>query len=178
MDLRIEKTKRNIINAFLQLRSKKPLEKITVKELSQLAEINKATFYLHYHDIYDLSETLEAEAVQSTLHSIEHADMIFSNIELFVQELSEAFISNEQLIRILFEGNRSIRFVNIFEEELKKLIAIVNPDYFKSPEINMALTYMIYGAYYTYYKFRENGINSVFNIIGKLCAEIVKLYPQ
>ncbi|MBR3282470.1 MAG: TetR/AcrR family transcriptional regulator [Ruminococcus sp.] len=45
MDMRIEKTRRSIINAFLQLRAKKPLEKITVKELSALAEINKATFY-------------------------------------------------------------------------------------------------------------------------------------
>ena len=51
MDLRVEKTKRSIINAFLNLRSRKPLEKITVKELSEIAQINKATFYLHYHDI-------------------------------------------------------------------------------------------------------------------------------
>lgn len=45
MDMRIEKTRRSIINAFLQLRAQKPLEKITVKELSALAEINKATMY-------------------------------------------------------------------------------------------------------------------------------------
>ena len=57
MDMRIEKTRRSIINAFLQLRAQKPLEKITVKELSALAEINKATFYLHYRDIYELSES-------------------------------------------------------------------------------------------------------------------------
>ena len=55
MDLRTERTKRSIINAFLELRSQKPLEKITVKELSELAFINKATFYTHYQDIYDLS---------------------------------------------------------------------------------------------------------------------------
>ena len=37
MDLRVEKTKGSIVNAFLSLRAKKPLEKITVKELCQLA---------------------------------------------------------------------------------------------------------------------------------------------
>ena len=52
MDLRVKKTKNSIINAFLKLRAKKSLERITVKELSDLAEINKATFYLHYKDIY------------------------------------------------------------------------------------------------------------------------------
>lgn len=41
MDKRITKTKRSIINAFLELRSKKAIEKITVKELCEKAEINK-----------------------------------------------------------------------------------------------------------------------------------------
>ena len=33
MDIRIEKTEKAIRNAFIELRSGKPLEKITVKEL-------------------------------------------------------------------------------------------------------------------------------------------------
>ena len=33
MDLRITKTKKAIINSFLSIRAKKPLEKISVKEL-------------------------------------------------------------------------------------------------------------------------------------------------
>ena len=35
MDLRIEKTRQSIVNAFIALRSGKPLEKITVKELCE-----------------------------------------------------------------------------------------------------------------------------------------------
>ena len=57
MDLREIKTQRSIRNAFLQLRSEKPLERIRVKELAELAEISKGTFYLHYHDVYDLSSS-------------------------------------------------------------------------------------------------------------------------
>ena len=74
MDLRTERTKRSIINAFLELRSKKPLEKITVKELSELAFINKATFYTHYQDIYDLSEQLETEFVTNILNQITYTE--------------------------------------------------------------------------------------------------------
>ena len=43
MDLRVEKTKRSIINAFLELRAKNP-GKITVKELCEHAWIHKSTF--------------------------------------------------------------------------------------------------------------------------------------
>ena len=106
MDLRIEKTRCAIRNAFLQLRSKKPLEKITVKELTELANINKATFYLHYSDIYDLSETLERDVVQSCLDGIEHPENIFRNNKSFIKELTQTFVANEQLIKILFEGKK------------------------------------------------------------------------
>ena len=51
MDLRIEKTENAIRNAFIQLRAKKALEKITIKELCEAALIHKSTFYSHYRDI-------------------------------------------------------------------------------------------------------------------------------
>lgn len=41
MDLRAQRTRRSIINAFIELRALKPLEKITVKELSERALITK-----------------------------------------------------------------------------------------------------------------------------------------
>ena len=43
MDLREKKTIRDIQDAFLQLRARKPLERITVRELVELAEIGKST---------------------------------------------------------------------------------------------------------------------------------------
>ena len=64
MDLRIQKTEKAIKNVFLELRARKPLEKITVKELCELALINKSTFYSHYEDIYALSEAMEQETVR------------------------------------------------------------------------------------------------------------------
>ena len=59
MDLRVQRTRMNIRDAFIELRSRKPIEKITVKELAEAAFINKATFYQHYADLYDLSESME-----------------------------------------------------------------------------------------------------------------------
>ncbi|MBQ3855108.1 MAG: TetR/AcrR family transcriptional regulator [Ruminococcus sp.] len=127
MDLRTEKTKRAVINAFLQLRASKPLEKITVKELSALAQINKATFYLHFRDIYDLSETLERDVVRSCLEGIEHPENVLKDTRRFIKELEDSFISNEQLIKILFEGSRSSSFVSLFEEEITAVIMSAYP---------------------------------------------------
>ena len=79
MDLRIKKTKNNIHNAFLQLRAKKPLERISVKELCEIAEISKATFYLHYKDIYDLSETLQQNVIKDILGYLSDPEDILSD---------------------------------------------------------------------------------------------------
>lgn len=79
MDLRIEKTERGIKNAFIELRSRKPLEKITVKELCESARINKSTFYAHYKDIYDLSDAMEEVVVQSIANSIQHPEYLLEH---------------------------------------------------------------------------------------------------
>ena len=74
MDIRVEKTKKSITNAFLELRSQKPIEKITVKELCAKAMVNKSTFYSYYADIYELSEVLEEEVVRLVMANVPDPD--------------------------------------------------------------------------------------------------------
>ncbi|MDE5620302.1 MAG: TetR/AcrR family transcriptional regulator [Ruminococcus sp.] len=176
MDLRVEKTKRSIINAFLNLRSRKPLEKITVKELAELAQINKATFYLHYHDIYELSESLEREVIESSLLNIEHPDAVFKDTKQFIRELTISISANEQLIKTLFEGNRSGRFIELFERGVTELIKKSYPEYNPSIERKMVMTYLIHGGYYTYFKYCDYGIEPVLRIIEKCSEAIVEPY--
>ncbi len=61
---RTTKTKRAIHGAFLGLLEHKPLNRITVAELSRAADLGRGTFYLHYQDIYDLSAQLENELLR------------------------------------------------------------------------------------------------------------------
>lgn len=176
MDLRVEKTRRSIINAFLNLRSRKPLEKITVKELAELAQINKATFYLHYHDIYELSESLEREVIESALLNIEHPDAVFRDTKQFIRELTISISANEQLIKTLFEGNRSGRFIELFEKGVTEFIKKSYPEYNPSIERKMVMTYLIHGGYYTYFKYCDYGIEPVLRIIEKCSEAIVEPY--
>ncbi|MBQ6019399.1 MAG: TetR/AcrR family transcriptional regulator [Clostridia bacterium] len=63
IDRRVVKTKERIRDVFIGLLAEKPIKSITVKELSDQADINRATFYLHYEDVFDLKEQLENEVV-------------------------------------------------------------------------------------------------------------------
>ncbi len=166
MDLRVKRTRGSIINAFIKLRAKKPLEKITVKELSDLAGINKATFYLHYRDIYDLSEALENELFENIIKSIEHPEKVISEPKLFIRELNNGFAANQSLIDIIFSNDRSNILVDRIEKELKKLLYEAYPQYKNNLEADVLLTYLIKGGYYA---FQDNSKYETSSLISVIC---------
>ena len=56
MDIRTQRTRQRIADCFIRLLNEKPAAKITVTEVCDAANINRATFYKHYKDIPDLLE--------------------------------------------------------------------------------------------------------------------------
>jgi AcrR family transcriptional regulator len=62
-DRRIRKTKSALKQAFISLLSRKDIKEISVRELTELADVNRGTFYLHYRDMYDLFATMEGEVL-------------------------------------------------------------------------------------------------------------------
>lgn len=173
MDLREKKTKRSIRNAFLQLRATKPLEKITIKELSELAEISKATFYLHYKDIYDLSNQLQSEVIQNILDSIIQPDIPLLDTVKLSRVLFEAFYTHQSLIDTLFSGNQAAVLPSSIEQGIKEYVFRTTPGACNSIELNVLLSYQIYGGYYAYcrnYKQFEN--NQVLDILDTIAEQI------
>lgn len=167
MDRRIEKTKSAIINAFLELRSRKAIEKISVKELCEQAGINKSTFYAHYQDIYDLTEQLETQTAADVLTDIGHPEELFTNPEEFTRRLYYAYLAQEHLIRILFSGSREGLLIVRIEDSLKEMIRLISPGLLDDPAVDTLFTLEIYGEYYAFQKCRHLGDEAVIDI---LCA--------
>lgn len=59
MDRRVRRTKTLLLQGLIQLMDEKDVKDISVKELSDLADINRGTFYLHYSDVYDMLGQIE-----------------------------------------------------------------------------------------------------------------------
>ena len=169
MDIRVEKTRQSIINAFIELRSHRELERITIKELCERARINKSTFYSHYQDIYHLSDTLETEVVVSIMEDT--AD--------FSRELFMGFLAKDALIGILFSGSRSKCLVQKIEIALKELVFGAYPQYRENRDINIMLTYILYGCYYAFYENRKYGdvpvLSSITELTGETAAAALKM---
>ena len=60
-----EQTKTCLRDAFWQLYSEKPIEKITIKEITELAGYNRGTFYLYYNDVYDILSQIENDILDN-----------------------------------------------------------------------------------------------------------------
>ncbi len=149
MDLRVEKTIKSIFNTFLEMRAKNPLEKISVTELSNKAMINKATFYLHFKDIYDLSDCLESELVNSIIDKIAPEDFVNDPI-MAIDTLTEAYAAKKNMIQILFADTRSQRLAQKVEEGVKELLFEHNPLWKDDCAKNTLISYVVFGSYYAF----------------------------
>lgn len=67
-----EQTRANLRQAFWELYAERPIERISVREITERAGYNRATFYLYYHDVYELLAEIE--------------DHVLGNIERLVNE--------------------------------------------------------------------------------------------
>lgn len=176
MDLRIQRTKKSIINAFIELRAKKPIEKITVKELSDRALIHKATFYTHYSDIYDLSQQLENEVMVSILNDMPHPEYLIANPKEGVRELYYAFKGQGRLFNILFSGSRQGILIERIEAAIKEKIYSKYPEYKTNLEKDLLLSVLIHGNFHAFIAHDDKNSKEVNEILGNIAECLLKNY--
>lgn len=91
-----EQTRANLTSAFWSLYCEKPIEKITIREITDRAGYNRATFYLYFRDVYDLFDHLEEEVLGEVRTLVERrllqGDMLdFSQHMGLILELAQRF---------------------------------------------------------------------------------------
>lgn len=104
MDRRVERTRRHIYLAFFELLKKKSMDEITITELANAADIDRRTFYTHYHtvvDVYDefkhglqdrLRDLLEASETNGVFdfgHFFDELGPIMEDNREFYEKLSK-----------------------------------------------------------------------------------------
>lgn len=143
-DARVRYTKMIIQVNFVSLLKKKPLNKITVKEICEAAEINRATFYRYYLDVYDLMEQLEGEILkelQLTLHAATKQD-VRKTLVLILDKMKQ----NGALYSTLFSSNGDPGFpLKIFQTCYAETVSYIKEQYPNLNEVHQAWVY-VYAA--------------------------------
>ncbi len=89
-DRRIRKTKSSIKQAFTKLLQEKDLEKITIRDITTRADIDRGTFYLHYEDKYMLLADMEDEYI-SELTTYTQFDLLRGSS---IEDIANTFVNN------------------------------------------------------------------------------------
>lgn len=120
VDRRIRRTRKQLRECLVTLLKQKKVQDITVRELTELADLNRGTFYLHYKDVFDLLEKTESELLDDFNQLVmkhDAEDLKKHPYGIFVEIYTLAY-DNADLVEILLGENGDLNFLN----RLKQLI--------------------------------------------------------
>lgn len=122
MDRRVLKTKKAIRNAFAELLLHKELQEITIKDIAELADINRKTFYAHYAGVYQVVDEIENDIVSEFSALLEGLDLnrcINNPYDVF-EKLTAIINSNIEFYGDLMQMNKNSSLVSKIVKEMKE----------------------------------------------------------
>lgn len=106
-DRRIRRTKRLLRQALAEIMNEKDFKDITVKEITDRADLNRGTFYFHYTDTYDLRNQIEDELVEELKEAIAEFQPEQAEFSLrpMLKKVFDYVLSQKFLFRTFFRSS-------------------------------------------------------------------------
>ena len=121
-DRRVRRTKKLLTQALTELLQKKQVNEITVKELTDLADMNRGTFYMYYRDIFDMLEKIEDELFQKLdviAQTHKHGDPT-QQVKPILLDLFRFIEENQEMFRVLLSPNGDMNFLHRLYEAIRE----------------------------------------------------------
>lgn len=147
-DTRVRYTKMVISQVFLRLLDEKPINKITIKEICDCAEINRGTFYRHYEDVYDLLNKIEEEIVvdfQRRLVEISEKD-IQTGVEKMLYGLKENYVTYRALFQRDIGNNLALQLSKICYQYIVPRLDRIEGSQMNDSQQKMCYSYLTAGT--------------------------------
>jgi len=113
-----EQTKQAFSVAFCQLYSKKPIEKITVQEITRKAGFNRCTFYQYFSDIYEVLNYVENDIFDNIEKWHNSKDKNIDTEEVMIREFVKLFDEKGTYLSALLGQYGSNRFMELLKEKM------------------------------------------------------------
>ena len=129
-DRRVRRTKKLLTQALTQLLQEKQINEITVKELTDLADMNRGTFYLYYKDMFDMLEKIEDgmfEALDEIVSLHEHSD-VSQQTKPILLDLFRFIEDNQEMCRVLLSPHGDMNFLHRLNEVVREKCLKAWPD--------------------------------------------------
>ena len=135
-----------IASAFVQLARKKPIDKITVKDLVEQCGISRQAFYYHFRDLLDVMEWSIRQMIQQALENSLRAESPEKALEKFIRLGIE---HHDLLVRLLASQRRfqvECMVVEAMRSSVRQMIYNKKPDLTVNfQDLEVALNFYAYG---------------------------------
>lgn len=122
MDRRVRKTRALLLQGLVKMMESHDIQDISVKELTELVDINRGTFYLHYDDIYDMLHKVEDEMFREFNEIMEQEPVGTSTLSSdgLLLEFFRFLDRHRDLARVMIGPHGDLTFVNRLKDQIKK----------------------------------------------------------
>ena len=149
-DRRVRRTKKLLTQALTQLLQEKQINEITVKELTDLADMNRGTFYLYYKDIFDMLEKIEDglfEALDEIVSLHEHDD-VSQQTKPILLDLFRFIEENQEMCRVLLSPHGDMNFLHRLNKVVREkcLQMWPNEEEKKDATFEYHYSFVVYGC--------------------------------
>ena len=119
-----QKTEKAIKDSLIALyKEKKDINKITVKELCEVANISRSTFYLHYSDLISIFESVGDKFVESLkVMIVELAKSAKFDFPPYIIKIFKMINESNELIRIGLSSEYPLIYIENIKDQLESVI--------------------------------------------------------
>lgn len=145
----VRNTKRKLRASLMKMVLRKPLRSITVKELTNDADVNRSTFYFHYQDVKAMVKEMEGEFFNDFAAALEAIDQK-SHDSLLI--LARCLENHMDLCKIVLGSNGDMEFLeemkNIIEEKISRIWKSAVPE-MSDEDLQILDAFLIGGVVFT-----------------------------
>lgn len=176
MDIRTQRTRAALKDAFLTCLKEKPVMNISAADISRRAGVNRATFYQHYKSVDDMVTELENEQLTSFRNLMKTKD-------LFGEELIQIILDQLQKGNEINKTAMVSYFSEHFTNDLADIAKELAFDAWKSrmptaadQEIDLALSTVISTAVLIVKEADKYSRETIVRFISNLINGLLKMY--
>jgi len=107
-----KQTKRRLIAAFQQVLQEKPLDKITISDITDACKVNRMTFYYHFHDLDGLIDASFVLLSETAMADYRKEDPLMVSLSRLIMEMER---QKDYLLRLHQELDHKIMVVRILD---------------------------------------------------------------
>ncbi len=108
-DRRVKYTRMVLRESLLEILKERPIERITVKEICDMADVNRSTFYVHYGSPQELLDSIRKEMYDEIVQKKRD----FTDVKSYMNQICEVIYEYRDLMTVLVKSGKVEQMMQI-----------------------------------------------------------------